>query len=366
MIYNVYFTVFAIGALVGCFAKPNNTSIRHLLFFMFFVMLIFQDGFRWEIGTDWNPYYEYFEKCNTVQSESDDFEIGYVYFNKIMNDLTGNYTVFLVLHALLLYSTIFSFIKKYSLYPLLSLLLYYAFMNANMGMNRQFLALIFALISIKFILQRRFVYFLICIYLGFLFHSSILLFAPAYFLCKELNIRIIIGLLLFGVGIAVSGIINTLPFELLFVINDRMSSKLEIYTSGGTANLSMINTILSLTARLFWLILLLLVRNRFGCDVDSRDKFNLCFNLYLVSVVIYMAFNGSVLQIIVSRGLIYYSIFAVIAIPYVYASFKGAVNKFIVFCVILLYAWVMFTKNMNAHTEVGGSDIFNPYVNVLF
>lgn len=365
MIYTLYFILFSIFAFLNCFVIKQNRGNIYLLLIISFFLLVFQDGFRWDVGTDWGPYYMYFEQCNTVQSDSDEFEIGYVLLNKIINTFTDNYTVFLVVHALLLYFSVFYFIRKISLYPLLSVLLYYAFMNANMGMNRQFLALMVALISVRFILQREIIKFSICIIVGFLFHSSILLFFPAYFLCSKLSMKVILVLLFLGIVISISGVINLIPFELLFVFDDRMAFKMDTYTSAGVANVSLINTILALYSRVIWLVILLIFRDKYNDDFECKDKFNLCFNLYLVSIFFYMIFNGSILQIIISRGLIYYGIFAVIAIPYVFTCFKGNANKLIAFSMIVFYAWIMFAKNMNAHIDTVG-DIFNPYTNVLF
>jgi len=365
MIYTLYFILFSIFAFFNCFVVKQNRGNIYLFLILSFLLLVFQDGFRWGVGTDWEPYYKYFEQCNTVQSDSDEFEIGYVLLNKVINTFTDNYTVFLVIHALLLYISVFYFIRKNSLYPLLSVLLYYANMNANMGMNRQFLALIVALISVQFILQREMIKFSICIFIGFLFHSSILLFVPAYFLYSKLSMKVVLILLLGGIVISVSGIINVIPFELLFVFDDRMAFKLDAYTSAGVVDVSFVNVIMALFSRVIWLVILLIFRDKYTDDFEWKDKFNLCFNLYLVSIVFYMIFNGSILQIIVSRGLIYYGIFSIIAIPYVFTCFKGSSNKLIAFSMIVLYAWIMFTKNMNAHIATVG-DIFNPYINVLF
>lgn len=365
MIYTLYFILLSIFAFLNCFVIKQNKGNIYLLLILSFFLLVFQDGFRWEVGTDWEPYYKYFEQCNTVQSDSDEFEIGYVLMNKIINTFTDNYTVYLIIHAFLLYFSVFSFIRKNSFYPLLSVLLYYAFMNGNMGMNRQFLALIMALISVQYILQRELIKFSICVFIGLFFHSSILLFVPAYFLSVKLSVKVILVLLFLGGIISISGIINLIPFELLFVFDDRMAFKMNAYTSVGVVNVSLINTIIAMSSRVIWLIVLLIFRDKYNEDSEWKCKFNLSFNLYFVSIVFYMIFNGSILHIVVSRGLMYYGIFAIIAIPYVFTCFKGNINKLIAFSMIVLYAWIMFTKNMSAHISTVG-DIFNPYTNVLF
>lgn len=364
MIYTIYFIILAIFAFLGTFRIKGVKRILPL-YVLAFVLLVFHDGFRWEVGTDWAPYYNYFEHCTSPEAQSLGFEVGYSLLNQIVYLLTGSYSVFLIIHACILYIAVFIFCKQYSLYPILSIFLYYCLLIGNLGMNRQFLALVFVFISIRYIIERNLFKFLLCIIVGFLFHSSIILFLPAYIIGnKVLSTKFIIIILLLSIGIYFSGIINHIPNSVALLLPGNLQSKYEIYTSKESQSISIVNIVLGLLIRMSFLLVLLVFRKRFASS-PIKERFNLFLNLYLVSIVIYIIFNGSVLQIIVSRGLLYYNIVSIIIIPYILALFKGNVNKILCFLLILAYAGLMMIKNMNVYLSTAG-DIFRPYNSILF
>ena len=366
MIYILYFIIFSLFGFYNWYFPRQSKQDSSALFLVAFAMLIFQDGFRWEIGTDWEPYYEFFSKCNEQKAIAEEFEIGYVWLNKFINWLTdGDYTVFLVTHAVILYSAIFYFVKKYSYFPLLSIFLYYSFYNSVMGMNRQFLAIVFTLFSIKYIINRDKLKFILCIIAGFLFHRSIILFLPAFFCTKQIKTRTYIIIILILAIFSLSGLINLFPIEVFYFMGDTVINKLNIYVDGAEGN-SVIYSLLSIFKRLIWVIILLIFRSKFINNTEWRDRFNLCFNIYFLSTIFYLIFNGSVFQIIVSRGLIYYNIFEIIMIPYILTFFKGKLNNGLAYLLIIIYAYLMLNKGMNSYIPSVGYDIFNPYKSVLF
>ncbi|HCE47565.1 MAG TPA: EpsG family protein, partial [Prevotellaceae bacterium] len=110
------------------------------IFFFSLCWLVLHDGLRWFIATDWDVYYRFFRYCLLVKGDAVYFEPGYVLLNKIVRTVTDQYTVFLLLHAVIVYSLIGSTIYKYAAYPLLSLALLYAMMLGYLGMNRQYIA----------------------------------------------------------------------------------------------------------------------------------------------------------------------------------------------------------------------------------
>ena len=364
MIYTVYFIILAVFAFLGTFKIKGVKRILPL-YVLAFLLLVFHDGFRWEVGTDWAPYYNYFEHCTSPEAQSLGFEVGYSLLNKIVYLLTGNYSVFLILHACILYIAVFIFCKQYSLYPILSIFLYYCLLIGNLGMNRQFLALVFVFISIRYIIERDLIKFLLCIIVGFFFHNSIILFLPAYIIGnKELSTKSIIIILSLSVGIYLSGIINRIPDSVVLLLPGSLQSKYDIYTSMELQTISIVNILLGLLIRMSFLLILLVFRKNF-VNSPIKDRFNVFFNLYLVSIVMYIIFNGSILQIVVSRGVLYYNIVAIIIIPYILALFKGNANKILCFLLIIAYAGFMMIKNMNAFLSTAG-DIFRPYTSILF
>lgn len=89
--------------------------------------------------------------------------------------------------------------------------------------------------------------------------------------------------------------------------------------------------------------------------------------LYAVGTIIFILFNGSVLQIMAGRGAAYYNLFECIVIPYVILNFslpKG-VRRLVWIGFFVLYFYLMW-RDMNSYYIINKVDIYNPYKNVLF
>lgn len=115
--------------------------------------------------------------------ESMDKDVGFWLFSKIIGDVSGfNYTVWLFVLAILYIIPIAVLIKKYSLSPLFSFLVFWAlgfFFFAMTGL-RQTLAFSFILISFLFLHNRNLKSFVLTIIVAALFHKTALIFLIAY------------------------------------------------------------------------------------------------------------------------------------------------------------------------------------------
>lgn len=156
-----------------------NRKIGYILFTFIFFLFVLHDGLRWETGTDWGNYYRFFLNC--LWDEWEQFEPGYVLFNQLIRGLTIDYNVFLLCEAVIVWGLIFPTIRKYSPDPLLTLFCLYCTLLPVLGMNRQLISLAISIYSIRFILNRQWIFFYLSILLACPFHLSILIFAVAYF-----------------------------------------------------------------------------------------------------------------------------------------------------------------------------------------
>lgn len=175
----------------------------------FFLVL---SAIRWERGTDWSPYYEYFISIQSIDLGSNDrFELGYKYLNYIVNLISDNYTVFLAICALIVYAfqkkaiLNFSFLNlkrsinqdvnlKYeNEYPMTMLLIIWTLYLGNVFVVRSTIAYIILFFSIIYIRERRLLLFLVFVTIAALFHRSAIIFLPAYYLYHiRLNKRLIV------------------------------------------------------------------------------------------------------------------------------------------------------------------------------
>ena len=143
----MYFAIIGIISIfvfLEMFNKDIIEKYKYVFAFTCFALLVFQDGFRWETGTDWDPYHNFFEDLTiSIQPEDSDFDIGYVIFTYIIRSISDNYTIFLTVFSVIFYSGFFYLIFKCSDAPFTSLLVFYMSTVYYMGMNRQFTAMTF-------------------------------------------------------------------------------------------------------------------------------------------------------------------------------------------------------------------------------
>lgn len=354
------FTFFSFSDLFGGLSKKNLS----ICWIISFLLLVFQDGLRWETGTDWIPYSTYFEQCLDIVD--DDFEWGYASLSKLIRIFTSEYTVFLLVYAAILYLLVFNSIKKYAINPFLSLFFYYCSTLPLLGMNRQFLAFGICMYAIRYVVEKRFFSFTCCIVVAMLFHLSAIMFFIAYFFRRSFSANVYVGLLLVVLGISFSGIINRLPLELFLIISSDVGEKIEHYGADFTAGEVVINplfTLLSLSKRLIWIILVLLY-------VYNRKKDDICFvvlfNIYVFSLLFYVLFNNTILQIFVSRGLLYFNIAEIFIIPYALLAFKNNIGKKILFVLLIFFGITNLKKGIDSYAAPGETtDLFVPYKGVF-
>lgn len=143
------------------FFMPLAFRFADYIFTFIFFLFVLHDGLRWETGTDWGNYYRFFLNC--LWDEWEQFEPGYVLFNQLIRGLTIDYNVFLLCEAVIVWGLIFPTIRKYSPDPLLTLFCLYCTLLPVLGMNRQLISLAISIYSIRFILNRQWIFF-ICLY----------------------------------------------------------------------------------------------------------------------------------------------------------------------------------------------------------
>lgn len=327
-----------------------NRKIGYILFTFIFFLFVLHDGLRWETGTDWGNYYRFFLNC--LWDEWEQFEPGYVLFNQLIRGLTIDYNVFLLCEAVIVWGLIFPTIRKYSPDPLLTLFCLYCTLLPVLGMNRQLISLAISIYSIRFILNRQWIFFYLSILLACPFHLSILIFAVAYFLNSKLKTKYYVLLLVVCIGLSVFDVIDKYFGEIVpYVSGDdtRLMGYTEIESTGVNASF------LGIARKSLWLFLAypLLKKEREGLLLLS-------FNLYFLSLLIYTIFNGTDFQIIVSRGTNYFTIYEVFIVSYVVYGYKGKGVKIIMLIMIFVYFIGMLYKGIDYYS-VGRYNPFIPY-----
>lgn len=350
--------LFSVFALIEVFNKDITEKNKIVFAATCFLFLVLHDGLRWETGSDWDSYYNQFNLIKSLDFEEIPFEPGFTLLFGGIKLLTDDYSVYLVLHALLFYSAFFFAIFKLSDFPFTSLLIFYMITVPFMGMNRQFLAMAVYIIALYYLISynQKWVYFLL-ILSALLFHRTAILTLPILLLTFNFQKKtIVIGLIVCFL-ISASGILNSISFAASLVLgsDDQTGKKLDYYVNEDK-DLSILSTVLSLVKKIIWLSLILVFEHL----IDNKDrKFYILRNIYAFSIMIYILFNGTALQIIVARGLLYYNIAEIFMIPYVLTIFRQNYGKLLVMLVLIAYCFVNIYKGFSNYGEE--TDYFVPY-----
>jgi len=334
--------------------------------FVFFGMLvavlwlIMHDGLRWGIGTDWMPYYTFFS-YSLVWPSGGNFEVGYIWLNRIVRYFTSNYSVFLIIHAIIVYCLISRAVRNYSVYPLLSMFVFYCLMVALLGMSRQYLALAICFFSLQYIFKRNPLKFVLCIIFALLFHRSAFLFIPSYFLHRQISLKVMITIIFIAIIIAFANIVNYIPSGWFFFFGDDIGYLVNLYLSYA-AETTLLNSFLGLLRRSLVLFLIFAFREKIK---NKNEYFDLFVNLYFVGVVGYILFNNTIFQFLVGRGLVYFTIMEIFLFPYIISIFNPRWTQKIAFAFILVYCALTIERGFSVYSAALGVDIFRPYNSVL-
>jgi hypothetical protein len=180
-----------IAVIFAIFASyvPDN---KKLLKFSFLVIFMFL-GLRYDFGNDYKAYYDYFTNIHRIslkdllifnEYQSNNLkEVGYTLLNKIF----PNFYLMIAILSLFSCYIYYDSIKKYVPEELLwfSIFIYIFnpyFMLVQSSAIRQTIAICLFIYSIQYIIERKFLKFLLFIILGGLFHKSAFILLPIFFL----------------------------------------------------------------------------------------------------------------------------------------------------------------------------------------
>ncbi|KGR91204.1 hypothetical protein CD30_07100 [Ureibacillus massiliensis 4400831 = CIP 108448 = CCUG 49529] len=163
--------------------KKKNSEIW---IFVLILPLFFIAAFREiNVGNDTIIYYksyeiisqeDFFGKTNSV------FEIGYILLVKVISRLGFDYHAFQVIITFFIYYVFSTTIKKYSMSPAISILIFFS-MNMffdTMNITRTYLAISILFLSLKYIEERKPFKFSFYVIIASLFHTSALVFFTLY------------------------------------------------------------------------------------------------------------------------------------------------------------------------------------------
>lgn len=324
--------------------NKNAKLFTFIIVTFFFVLFV---GYR-DCGFDYDNYRYYYKWFNDAwlnNSEVFGVEKGYAFLNHILPSFRA---VFLVM-ALFTISLQLFFLYKYSPAPFASLLFYIGvFLYASaMGQYRQSLAL--AIVIWAFVNYEHKIKFLVLIALACLFHMSALIALLILFMPKHIC-KLKTYIILFALALVINLTAGSLFMSWFGNLTPFIADKLETYSIEEAG----MNVGFNRTMLLRIIIFVLFYINR---KVISQYKFgDLFFNLYFVSILMYMGFGF--LPQLAGRGSIYFSYMELILAGILVCIPRKGIMYFGFFLLICVWRQISF---FNAWSQD-----FIPYKNELF
>lgn len=310
-------------------AKCSNTSMVRYLFVASLLGLLSALKAS-TIGNDSPEYIRIFEISPDVEFGLTRYEIGYIYYNKLLNIISSNPQILFIITSLIIFFSVSRFFWIYSQMPWLSLLLF--FLNGTfaffMSALRQSLALSILLFAYEALINKKYVIFVcICLFAS-LFHLSALLFLvclPLSFVkLNRKSLSILILASLFSILLFESLLETALSYVTAY---QRYVDG--VYFEGDTRFASIIQLLLSL-------IFLFIGFRSFRSDKSENSKDSMMVVMFFVAVYLYVL----CLKVnLIDRFAVYFSFFTIIFIPNAISRFSTYGKKrFIINSMILFYS----------------------------
>lgn len=374
----IAFFLFYVVLLFWEFRQINNGKEPQYIRWAAIIAFLFFFGLRGYVYTDWAVYAPLFEKLPTIGEGglskvlSTDFseefltdvsvgnaglELGFVYFTVFFKSLINNYFAFVFTNTLIDILLLNIFLKRYSKYYALSIILFIVFGGCGIEMNllRNIKALLLFLVSLKYLQERRIVpYFLLNI-IGFFFHSSALIFFPLYFILnKQWPQWLIWGIFIVGNIIFLLHIkfLEPITLGIADIMGGRMGVKARLYFASDFYSQAY-GLGLGYIERVITFLLLILSQKK----LKEQNAFNLIFiNSFLLYFFIYFFFSE--IMVAVDRLSLLFAFAYWILYPELLFSIKKSVNKWALVSILLAYSTL---KIFHAN-----SAITSRYDNLLF
>ncbi|WP_293943156.1 MULTISPECIES: EpsG family protein [unclassified Sphingobacterium] len=345
---NIYIIIFTILSLFSLIESTNLDRRITLSFYFIFCFGFYILSFvRWEIGTDWKNYYDYFQSVGSIPFEDDVFEWGYSILTRAIAGFTDNYNVFLFAAGLILFSFQSMALKKMSPYPIMSLLFLWSIQFANVLFVRQWIAIAILMFSVIYIEKRQFIPFILLVVLAAGFHRTSWIFVLAWWVYQmNFSRKRMVLLLLASIGFSVV-ITKVLEF-LSGGIGGVVQAKIDTYLSDEfnddtNSEIGLLSVIIRGFANKF----LILFTSFYLYDriIEKYPQFRGYLNLYWFGAIIY--FSTISISVVFVRISYAFDVFQIILVAYFFKLIESPLLRFTAFLVLVCYLFLRMRQQLN-------------------
>jgi len=329
MFHWIYFITIFIIMILASNHITKKREYKTAFKIICFILFLFA-GFRYFTGADYNPYLEIFRAVGAMPFLIEDVnnaivEPTYIWICQISYILDLQFIgVTASIAAFSIYLK-YKTIQNYSPYVFVSLLIYFSlyYFFEEYGHIRQGAALAICFFSFRFIIKRKLIPFLICIYIAFFFHKSSVIFILAYFIAPlKINTRLAIILIIVS--------IFTIPFELYNYIgilttltaadsiNEGFNTYVDDQTYGQVVEFSILGDA-------FKLIQLILIFSYDKLIYGKNKTYDYIRTITIFGYILGFVFRGN--EIFATRLTVYYMFFIVLTFPLILQQISPAQQR---------------------------------------
>lgn len=335
----LYLSIFLIAVCAAFLNIMGLTRRDSMILFSMLVLLFWIMSFiRWETGTDWQAYEGFFNWSSEWGKETV-FEPGFAFLNTLVRQFTDNYTVMLCLEGGLIALFTALAIRRFSPFPLLSIFIVWCTLLGNVMFVRQAIATSILFYSVRYIIDKEKINFLIWVLLATLIHRTSLIFLLAW---PIFHLRWPMLWMWGGLTIAIilSTVIGQLFMSVSSLFGEVIQTKINLYlgegsddnTFGTGFSMAMIIAKGLINKAFILLIGWFTVRH---LDPKQYPHVRGFFNLFWFGCIIFF------MTIPISTGMARFSysydIMQVVLIPYIFIAIRSLPWKIAIFLTLTAY-----------------------------
>lgn len=270
MLFYAYLYVFSMLSLFASISTKSNTNF---IMITLLILTILFSGLRYGVGVDYFSYNNLFNAIGVGGYAP--VEIGFVTLSSFFLSLGFKTQFLFLLYASIIVALFINFYKKYSSYPILSIVLFILmpifFMSSFNGI-RQFMAISLFLFALQYLINRKLFQYTLAISVAAMFHQSALLMLPLYFIIHN---RPSIKLYLF-LSVAYIIILQGSQFILFHIMNFSHIYYLQTERFQGVVDFKIYGFI-------FFFLLLYMLREKL---IENRSENSIFINMLFMGLLI--------------------------------------------------------------------------------
>lgn len=354
------FILLLVGSFLEVFDSKRKKAARIIYYYTLSILFLLS-FLRWERGTDWSGYYDYFSNIYDLDF-SNNFENGFILLNYCIHSLFNNYTILLFVLAAIQYFYLSKAIGYLSIYPVMSLLCYLSVTKGGIFFVRQYIALAILMYSIKYVIEKKIYKFIFAVIIACMIHRTALLFLPVYFFFyRNIKIRyyIIVLLIIIPVAVYLSRVFDSISTGIVnSIIENKINNYINKSASGETYGIELSkSTILirGVVKRGFIILLyFLFMRKELATNGTARGL----FNIYFFGTCLYILLTPLSEQL--SRVCLYFDITDIFLFPLLIYKQNIKWNKLLFFTLVIVFSSIRLHSSIELRKE-----LFIPYKSIF-